>query len=203
MRATVTNISHTGTSFCPQNLVKIGIGENKFDAEDIDPNFEYLNYIEPTMSKGRDFYFEIPSKDAGSFALRFSTLFEKELDVNVTADTHEPAPSATPLTKPDLSSADFNSAMEAAKADAHRGWDYTLKTHHPPKHGQKLNAEGTKAIGLKHAKAFGSNGALAAAYAEPTPKLCRPCLTNIRAATKGHDHDRTRASVCTARPSLA
>jgi hypothetical protein len=54
---TVQNISHKGQAFIPQNDLKIIIGEDAFDAEDIDPNGEYMGNIEPTLVRQRACYF--------------------------------------------------------------------------------------------------------------------------------------------------
>jgi hypothetical protein len=81
---TVKNASHGGQSFVPRNDVKIIIGDDAFDAEDIDANYDYGKNIEPTLAKRRECYFELPKalvKDA--FLLRFSSLLTDKIDVPV------------------------------------------------------------------------------------------------------------------------
>lgn len=81
---TVKNSSHNGQSFVPQNELKIIIGEDAFDAEDIDSNYDYVKNIEPTLARRRECYFELPKaliKDA--FLLRFSRAFSDTIDVPV------------------------------------------------------------------------------------------------------------------------
>lgn len=54
LRMTVTNSSHEGQSFIPQNNLKIIIGDNSFDAEDLDSSLDYIKNIEPTLSRTRE-----------------------------------------------------------------------------------------------------------------------------------------------------
>jgi hypothetical protein len=69
---TVKNTGTKGNDFIPQNRIKLIIGENTFDAEDLDERVEYLRNIEPTLVRNRKCYFEIPiSMQSGPFTLRF------------------------------------------------------------------------------------------------------------------------------------
>jgi hypothetical protein len=86
LRFTVTNSSHEGESFIPQNDLKIILGDNVFDAADIDPHFEYVDNIEPTLSRQRECYFELPKalvKDR--FVIRFNAhaLFVQPVNLSV------------------------------------------------------------------------------------------------------------------------
>jgi hypothetical protein len=86
----VTNTGNRGVGFIPQNDIKLVIGSNEFDAEDIDPELEYLRNIEPTMTKKRMCFFEIPAHDPGSFILRFAALFTSSHDVTVVTVRQKP-----------------------------------------------------------------------------------------------------------------
>jgi hypothetical protein len=57
---TVRNSSHQGQSVVPQNKVKIVIDDNSFDGEDLDAGSDYVRNIEPTLSRQRECYFELP-----------------------------------------------------------------------------------------------------------------------------------------------
>ena len=100
VRVTATNSGHKGEAFIPQNNLKIIIGDNEFDAADIG-GLEYTDNIEPTMTKVRECYFELPMvliKD--SFVLRFKGLWSEALDVQVSipmaAQTKQtPTPTST------------------------------------------------------------------------------------------------------------
>jgi hypothetical protein len=97
LKLTVKNSSHKGQGFIPQNALKIVIGNNAFDAEDIDPNFEYAKNIEPTLTRERECYFELPKdlvKDA--FAIRFSGFLTDPVDVSVLV-TAAPDPTTVPI----------------------------------------------------------------------------------------------------------
>jgi hypothetical protein len=86
---TVRNISSKGYAFIPQNDIKIVIGKNFFDAEDIDPEYTFTNNIEPTLMRPRACYFEVPKAILPKvFALQFSSLFTSGTNVAVTAITH-------------------------------------------------------------------------------------------------------------------
>lgn len=76
LRMTVRNSSHQGPSFVPQNKVKIVIDDNSFDGKNLDAGSDYVGNIEPTLSRQRECYFELPRalvKD--SFLLRFGGNF--------------------------------------------------------------------------------------------------------------------------------
>jgi hypothetical protein len=93
---TVRNSSHEGQNFIPQNNLKIVIDDNTFDAEDLDPSLDYVKNIEPTLSRRRECYFELPKsvlKD--SLLLRFTDFFTDNSDVSVFI-TATPAPTAQP-----------------------------------------------------------------------------------------------------------
>jgi hypothetical protein len=84
---TVTNASHEGQRFIPQNSLKIIIGDNAFDAEDIEGGSKesYAANIEPTLTRTRECYFELPKavvKD--SFVIRFGSFLTENKDVTVT-----------------------------------------------------------------------------------------------------------------------
>jgi len=108
----VQNNSHSGKAFIPQNDLKLVIGENAFDAEDLDGTLDYARNIEPTLIRSRNCYFEVPKtllKDL--FTLRFSTFWVQDVNVPVTvaeAKTPAPAPvvaaTPTPAATPDASS---------------------------------------------------------------------------------------------------
>ena len=55
---TVKNNNNHGESFIPQNNLKIIIGNNTFDAEDLDQGAEYTENIQPTLTRRRNCYFE-------------------------------------------------------------------------------------------------------------------------------------------------
>jgi TonB-like protein len=94
---TVKNSSHEGQNFIPQNNLKIVIGDNTFDAEDLDSDLNYVRNIEPTLSKKRDCYFELPkSVVKDSLILRFTGFLIDTSDVSVSI-TATPAPMAQPL----------------------------------------------------------------------------------------------------------
>jgi hypothetical protein len=94
---TVRNSSHKGQSFIPQNNLKIVIDDNSFDAEDLDPSFDYVKNIEPTLSRTRECYFELPkSVVKDSFLLRFAGFFTDTSDVPVSIALAR-APTARPF----------------------------------------------------------------------------------------------------------
>ena len=87
LRLTVQNISNHGQTFIPQNAIKIVIGENKFHAEDIDHGMNYMRNIEPTLTRERQCYFEIPkSMMTTDFVLEFNQPFGDTIDVLVVPD---------------------------------------------------------------------------------------------------------------------
>ena len=88
------NIGHKGSTFIPQNALKIVVGDNEFDAADLDGNGEsYVSNIEPTLSRDRKCYFELPLgvvKD--SFIIRFAGFLTEAKDITISIST----PTATP-----------------------------------------------------------------------------------------------------------
>ena len=50
-----------GSTFVPQITLKIIVGNNAFDAEDLDGSgVSYVSNIEPTLARERECYFELP-----------------------------------------------------------------------------------------------------------------------------------------------
>jgi hypothetical protein len=99
---TVTNMSHKGSSFIPQNILKIIVGENEFDAADLDGIGEsYLSNIEPTLDRERKCRFELPrSLVKRSFVIRFAGLFAETKDLNISIAAPTPTPSPETKTAP-------------------------------------------------------------------------------------------------------
>jgi hypothetical protein len=62
-----------GEAFIPQNALKIVIGGNQYDAQDLDVGAaSYMDNIEPTLVRDRLCYFELPTSQVGnSLTLRF------------------------------------------------------------------------------------------------------------------------------------
>jgi hypothetical protein len=91
---TVTNISHKGSTFIPQNTLKIIVGDNEFDAADLDGSgVSYVSNIEPTLARERECYFELPrSVIKDSFIIRFSGLLAETKDVKTSISTPAPTP---------------------------------------------------------------------------------------------------------------
>ena len=74
------------------------MGENEFDAADLDENLSYVRNIEPTLGEYRKCYFELPRKlVSDSFVLRFGGFLAETKDVNISISTPTPAP--TPETQ--------------------------------------------------------------------------------------------------------
>jgi hypothetical protein len=96
---TVTNESHEGDDFIPQNNLKLMTGGNKYDAADIERSGEsYLSNIEPTLTRSRECYFELPRSQVGDyFTIRFKRMFGESRDLLVSLSTPGPTPSPTPL----------------------------------------------------------------------------------------------------------
>jgi hypothetical protein len=102
---TVTNTTTNGMTFIPQNSLKIELAGNHFDAEDIDPTWNNMRNIEPTMTRTRQCYFELPTNLVNdSFAISFSGLLSdrKLISVSITAPVPTPTPqprtlAATPV----------------------------------------------------------------------------------------------------------
>lgn len=85
----VTNSSHKGKGFVPQNALTIRIGENAFDAEDIelDSKAMYVSNIEPTVTRERDCYFEIPKAVIGNaLTLHFEEGWSEKVDLHVSIE---------------------------------------------------------------------------------------------------------------------
>jgi hypothetical protein len=59
---TVQNTQNHGKAFIPQNALKIVIGSNEYDAEDLDNGSSYMDNIEPTLVRTRLCYFELPRR---------------------------------------------------------------------------------------------------------------------------------------------
>jgi hypothetical protein len=94
----VRNISHEGRAFIPQNSIKLILGANSYDAEDIDPGWNNIKNIEPTLDRNRQCYFEVPRAELGdSFVLRFSEWLSDSQDIKVSVTfPSPPAPTPTP-----------------------------------------------------------------------------------------------------------
>lgn len=81
---TVKNSNHEGLPFAPEAVLKIIVGDNAFDAEDIDPDGEYIKNVEPTLSRRRECYFELPkSVIKDFFLLRFHSFLTDTIDISV------------------------------------------------------------------------------------------------------------------------
>jgi tetratricopeptide (TPR) repeat protein len=81
---TVKNNNNHGESFIPQNNLKIIIGNNTFDAEDLDQGAEYTENIQPTLTRRRNCYFELPrSQTQGSFTLQLGGLLANKYNLEV------------------------------------------------------------------------------------------------------------------------
>ena len=108
---TVRNSSHKGQSFIPQNSLKVVIGDNSFDAEDLDAGLDYVKNIEPTLSRQRECYFELPkSVIKDSFLLRFAGFFTDTSDVPISITA-----AIAPLPAPVVQAAPVSAALiEAA-----------------------------------------------------------------------------------------
>ena len=104
MDLTVTNISHKGSSFIPQNTLKIIVGDNAFDAADLDGSgVSYVSNIEPTLARERECYFELPrSVVKDSFIIRFGGFLAQTKDINISISTPAPTPEtqSTPASAP-------------------------------------------------------------------------------------------------------
>jgi hypothetical protein len=97
---TVRNNKNHGETFIPQNALKIVIGGNEYDAQDLDVGaVSYMGNIEPTLVRDRLCYFELPTSQVGnSLTLRFKQWLTEEKTVKVAiADApRPPIPSPTP-----------------------------------------------------------------------------------------------------------
>ncbi len=96
---TVRNNKNHGEAFVPQNALKIMIGGNEYDAQDLDVGAaSYMDNIEPTLVRDRLCYFELPTSQVGnSLTLRFKEWLTEEKAVKVAiADAPPPTPTPTP-----------------------------------------------------------------------------------------------------------
>jgi hypothetical protein len=86
---TVTNNKNRGEAFIPQNALKIVIGTNEYDAEDLDSVGEsYMDNIEPTLVRTRRCYFELPlTQIKDFFNLRFQGFLTEQKTVKVASTT--------------------------------------------------------------------------------------------------------------------
>jgi hypothetical protein len=86
---TVRNTKDKGTTFIPQNEMKIVAAGKEIDCADLESRGDwYLNNIEPTLSGHRRGYFEVPKALlTNPIRIRFSEFLEKshDLAVNVAA----------------------------------------------------------------------------------------------------------------------
>jgi hypothetical protein len=144
LNLTVKNNSHSGKAFIPQNDLKLVLGNNEFDAADLDCSGDepYYANIEPTLTRSRKCYFEVPKallRDA--FTIRFAALFVAETRVSVrvnyvanedngqnnqaalvaAADAH-----AAAMAK--LSSDPFAPTIERAESQLRRAWNLLSPT---------------------------------------------------------------------------
>ncbi len=96
---TVKNSSRDGQPFIPQNTLKIELGGNHFDAQDLQ-GLDDLGNIEPTLTKTRQCYFEVP-KDLlnDSFVISFSEFLAQQKLLTVALNMPEltPTPAPTPV----------------------------------------------------------------------------------------------------------
>jgi hypothetical protein len=96
LKFTIKNSSHEGKTFIPSGVFKIVIGDNAYDAADLG-DLDYLNNIEPTLTRTRECYFELPKAEIkDSFSLKLSTLF-KETNFDLVTIVSAPAPTPTPV----------------------------------------------------------------------------------------------------------
>ena len=96
---TVRNNKNHGEAFIPQNALKIAIGGNEYDAQDLEVGaVSYMDNIEPTLVRDRLCYFELPTSQVGnSLTLRFKQWLTEEKTVKVAiADAPPPTPTPTP-----------------------------------------------------------------------------------------------------------
>jgi hypothetical protein len=96
---TVRNNKNHGGAFIPQNALKIVIGGNEYDAQDLDVGaVSYMDNIEPTLVRDRLCYFELPTSQVGnSLILRFKQFLTEEKTVKVAiAEAPPPTPTPTP-----------------------------------------------------------------------------------------------------------
>jgi hypothetical protein len=78
----VVNHAHEGRSFIPQDTLKIIIGDDEFDAADLDEKISYSSKIEPTLGEIRKCYFELPRRlVTDSFIVRFGEFLSETKDV--------------------------------------------------------------------------------------------------------------------------
>jgi hypothetical protein len=78
------------------------VGDNEFDASDLDEGLNYLSNIEPTLGVTRVCYFELP-RDlvTNSFILRFGGFLAEKKDVDISISYPQtqsaPAPASVPV----------------------------------------------------------------------------------------------------------
>jgi hypothetical protein len=120
----VTNTSTKGDSFIPQNTIKIGIGSNEFDAEDIESGAaDYLKYIEPTLTRARWCYFEVPKSQIGnSFVLRFKEMFGSNVDVSVALETPMQAETPASIASSNSANSDQQAQLNRAEQNLNNLW---------------------------------------------------------------------------------
>ncbi len=93
MDLTVTNLGHKGSTFIPQNTLKIIIGDNEFDAEDLDgEGGGSISNIEPTLARQRECYFELPLMVLKDFIIRFGESPTEAKDISITISSPAPTP---------------------------------------------------------------------------------------------------------------
>jgi len=142
---TVQNNKNHGEAFIPQNALKIVIGGNEYDAQDLDVGaVSYMGNIEPTLVRDRLCYFELPTSQVGnSLILRFKQFLTEEKAVKVTIADAPPPPTPAPTPEPDLAYAGqqqmtdydtnqkivstptpipFRLTIDSAEADLNRAW---------------------------------------------------------------------------------
>jgi hypothetical protein len=84
------NGAHEGRSFIPQNTLKIIIGDDEFDAADLDEKMSYSSNIEPHLAEIRKCYFELPRRLVkDSFVIRFGGFLAETKDINISISTPE------------------------------------------------------------------------------------------------------------------
>jgi hypothetical protein len=124
MEMTVTNIGHKGNTFVPQNTLKIVKGGNEFDAADLDGVSEsYVSNVEPTLSRERKCYFELPLgvvKD--SFIIRFSGFLTETKDIKISISTPDPTPESQVAQSPPAPAVDALAASNVVSSITKNRW---------------------------------------------------------------------------------
>jgi hypothetical protein len=169
---TVRNASHEGQSFIPQNNLKIVIDDNTFDAEDIDSSFEYVKNIEPTLSRTRECYFELPkSAVKDSLLLRFTAFFTDTSDIPVSI-TSAAAPTAQPLVEPVPQRIPTTNAQPSG---------LLVRSPSPPYPAQALQAH---ISGIVHVRMTVQDGNIVNVEASGLPILANPAKRWVRSTWK-------------------